>query len=383
MAISYKDVDWGASGRRSLYYAVTIDPFTRTETSLPVEIDVDGTSITYAYETDNHMEATVSLLEGDYHNLPGASEYSFDGMIRIYQQNDIGDFHGEFSLGTFYVSNVSTTSVNGRSERKLTCYGPMWAFTHDSLAQDFVRHAGDNCWDAMTDIVDYDNGKIYAGSGFDTSRTHTVDVFFPVGANRGEALNVYAGWLNAEIVSDTYGYLVVRPYINPKDRESVYTFDSGNSCLYKAGIEWETNRDEPVNRVVAYFSREKKQDDPSKDNYDPYPLSDSCYVDLPDAAEFSYARTGRRRTEAIHVTDPCSHEDLIAQAQRYLDENSSASLYITIEHAGIPWINVGDTVNYYNPYDMESVVDVKCLITEMSISSLSPFCMTKTKMRVL
>lgn len=377
-------IDWGGTGRLTYYTLRLVDPFTLGEVSGDIDIDVDSTSVTYAYETDNHMQATISLSEGDYHNITADGDgYSFDGMVRLYQTVMIGDFSQSYQMGTFYVSNVSTTSMYGRSVRKLTCYGPMWAFTQDVLAQDFVRSAGTNCWDAMTDIVDYDNGHIRAGDGFDTSRTHTVDVWFPVAANRAEALNVYAGWLNSEIVSDMDGFLRVRPYIEPSQREPVFSFDQGNSCIYKAGIEWDTNRDEPVNRVVAYFSRESKQDDPSKDNYDPYPLSDSCYVDLPDSADWSYRRCGRRRTEVLHVTDPCSHEDLVAQAQRYLDSSSAANLYITIEHAGIPWLRVGDVVTYYNSSDMSTIVDNRCVITEMSISRLSPMCMTKTKMRVV
>ena len=377
-AYDERTVDWGQSGRLTYYSVRTVDPFTLAETSNDIEVDDEGTSITYAYETDNHMEATVSLLEGDYHNiLETNSPYAFDGMVRIYQNVQIGSFVQSYSMGTFFVSNVSTSSLYGQSTRRLTCYGPMWAFTQDVLAQDFVRHSGDNCWDAMTDIVDYDNGHIRAGDGFDTNRGHTVDVWFPVGANRAEALNVYAGWLNAEVVSDMDGFIQVRPYRAPADRDVVYTFDQGNSCIYKAGIEWETNRDEPINRVVAYFSRESKQDD------DPYPLADSCYVDLDDSADWSYRRTGRRRTEVLQISDPCSHEDLVAQAQRYLDSSAGAQLYITIEHAGVPWLRVGDCVQYYNTTDMDTVVNNKCLITEMRINSLSPMCMTQTKMRVI
>lgn len=378
-----RTVDWGSSDRTTTYFARTVDPFSLLETSQDIELDAEGTSITYALDTDNHMEATVQLLEGDYHNIAGAGEYNFDGMVRIYETVSMNGWGATYCLGTFFVSNVSTTSLNGRSVRKLTCYGPMWAYSQDVFAQDFVRSAGDNCWDCMTDIVDYDNGHIRPGDGFDVGRTHTVDVWFPVGSNRAEALNKYAGWLNSEIVSDMDGYIVVRPYIEPAGRDPVYTFDTGNCCIYKAGIEWETNRDEPINRVVAWFSRESKQDDPSKENYDPYPLADSVYVDLPDSADWSFRRCGRRRTETLHVTEPCSHEDLEAQAMRALESSSAAALYITIEHAGIPTLRVGDVVQYYNNTDMDTVVSHRCLITEMEIPSLSPMCMTRTKMRVV
>lgn len=389
MAAGLTEADWGAPGRVTTYYCKIVDPFTLIDTSDEIELDLEGTSITYAYESDNHMEATVTFSQGDYHNIVSGGK-TFDGMVRIYQNVVIGDYHGEFSMGTFYVSNLSNSSRLGITSRKLTCYGPMWAMTQDSTIFDFVRHPGDNCWEAMRYICTgggYDNGHIMAEEGFDTSRTHTIEIFFPLATNRAEMLNTYAGWLNGELVSDMQGNIVARPYIPPDQRSVVYTFGIGSSCVYKAGIEFETNRDEPVNRVMAYFSRESKQDDPSKDNYDPYPLSDSVYVDLPESHDFSYEKCGRRRTEVIHVTDPCSHEDLTAQAQRYLDENSTSNLYITIEHAGIPGLRVGDVVRYINGTDQyrtdNGMLDNRCLVTEMSIDGLSPFCMTKTKMRVL
>ena len=377
------NADWGASGRTTSYSATLVDPFSLTETVSPdLELNLEGTSITYAYESDNHMEATIDLLSGDYRTTEG-SRYEMDKMIRIYQTVGIDNEYGTYCMGTFYVSNLSNSSKFGMQKRKLTCYGPMWAFTQDVFARDFNRSAGQNCWDCMTDIVDYDNGHMRPGDGFDTSRTHTVDVWFPIGSNRAEALNKYAGWLNSEIVSDMDGYLRIRPYVAMSARDPVYTFEEGVNCIYLPGIEWETNRDEPINRVVAYFSRESKQDDPSKENYDPFPLSDYVYVDLPDSAEWSYARCGRRRTETLHITDPCSHEDLTATAQRELDEKSHANLYINIEHAGIPWLRVGDCVTYKNSNDFGEALVSKCVITEMSIGSLSPYCMTKTKMKVV
>ncbi len=389
MAAGLTEADWGAPGRTTRYYAKIVDPFTLIDTSEEIELDLDGTSITYAYESDNHMEATVTISEGDYHNIISQGR-TMDGMIRIYQTVTTGSFAGEFCMGTFYVSNLSNSSKYGITNRKLTCYGPMWAMTQDSTIFDFIRHPGDNCWDAMQYICTgggHDNGHIRAGDGFDTGRTHTIEIFFPLGTNRGEMLNTYAGWLNGELVTDMDGTIVARPYIDPWNRPIMYTFDENEGCIYKAGIEFETNRDEPLNRVMAYFSRESKQDDPSKDNYDPYPLSDSVYVDLPDSADYSFARCGRRRTEVLHVTDPCSHEDLQAQAQRYLDENSHSNLYINVEHAGIPGLRVGDVVRYINSRDQyrtePGTFDNRCLVTEMRISKLSPFCMTQTKMRVI
>ena len=148
MAAGLTEADWGAPGRTTRYYAKIVDPFTLIDTSEEIELDLDGTSITYAYESDNHMEATITISEGDYHNIISSGR-TLDGMVRIYQVVGAGDYSGIFCMGTFYVSNLSNSSKFGITNRKLTCYGPMWAMTQDSTIFDFVRHPGDNAWEAM------------------------------------------------------------------------------------------------------------------------------------------------------------------------------------------------------------------------------------------
>ena len=62
----------------------------------------------------------------------------------------------------------------------------------------------------------------------------------------------------------------------------------------------------------------------------------------------------------------------------------SSSLDITIEHAGVPGLMVGDCVEYQNGIDYrDNVMVQKCIVMEMSVSSLSPMCMTQTKLRII
>lgn len=369
MSVDERDVDWGATGRRDEYRAVLVDPFTLQETG-DVELKDGSSSISYSLNTDNQLQATIDLADGDYR------QEGYDRMVRLFHTVTIGGFSREYTMGTFFVSNLTNDSSFGTARRSLTCYGPMWRYTQDVLARDFVRHAGDNVVQCIRDIIQYDGGILTLGDGVDTSKEHTIDIFFEVGKSRAEVLETYASWINCEISTGLDGTIVLKPWMPPGAKEPVYLFEDGRNCVYTHGLTWETNRDEPTNRVVAYFSRESKQDD------DPYPLADSVYVDLPATADFSYERSGRRRTKTLQVQDPCSHEDLTAQAQRYLDENSSATLDIEIEHAGVPFLRVGDVVEYTNRLD-SGVERMRCQILEMSVDSLSPMCMTKTKMRVV
>ena len=86
----------------------------------------------------------------------------------------------------------------------------------------------------------------------------------------------------------------------------------------------------------------------------------------------------------LQVTEPCSHADLQAQAERYLYSCAASYLDITIEHAGVPGLMVGDCVEYQNGIDYrDNVMVQKCIVMEMSVSSLSPMCMTQTKLRII
>ena len=364
-----RNVDWGATGRRDVYSYALVDPFTLSETG-PAQVEAGGASLTWSYDSDNQAQGSIPMRDDDY------QQDGYFRMVRVYDSVTVGEWSSKVALATLFVSNASTESKDRSSSRRLSCYGPMWRFTQDYLDQDFVARVGDNVCDQIRSLIE-DVGGIVRFEGVDMSRTHTRDVFFPLGCNRAETIYTYAGWIGAEVVTEPDGSLLVRPYESFDSRAPVYTFEAGRNCVYLGGIEWETNRDEPRNRVVAYFSRESKQDD------DPYPLADSVTLDLPSSYALSYERCGRRTTHVLQVTDPCSHEDLQAQAQRYMEQSSGAYLDIIIEHVGVPFLRVGDCVDFENEADMEQPFRQRCVVMEMSVQRLGPGCITQSKLRTL
>lgn len=364
-----RDVDWGATGRIDTYSFELVDPFTLAGTGT-TEVKEDSSSISWDYTSENELQATLDMGPGNYR------QGQYDRMVRIHHDVTIGDFHGSYTMGTLFVSNLENSALFGQPDRRLTCYGPWWRHTQDVFVQDFVRHVGDNVVDGIRYLVEVDGGTLRLGPNVPTDRTHSMDFVTATGFNKAEAIRTFAGWIGCEVVTSFDGSLELRAYVPPGEREPVYTFEDGVNCIYLPGVNWSTNRDEPINRVIAYFSREQKQDD------DPYPLSDSVHLDLGPQEDYSYERCGRHRTQVLQVTEPCSHEELTAQAQRVLDERSAAVLHIEIEHAGVPFLRVGDAVRYVNHHDDENPDLVSIgIIEQMEVQSLGPFCMTRTKMR--
>lgn len=363
-----RTVDWGASGREDRYYFTLVDPFTLGETG-SLEVERSSSSLTWSYSSENQLEASLRVARGDYR------QDGYDRMVRVHDVVTIGSFSKDYALGTLFVSNMSAQPLYGHGNRSLQCYGPWWRHTQDYLAYDFSRNPGDNAIDGIRYLVEVDGGTLVIGPGVDEGRQHVTGLHCDAGMNKGEVLRAYAGFVGCEIVTVSDGSLELRAYEAPQSREPVYTFYEGSTCTYLPGYSVESNRDEPVNKVIAYYSRESKQDG------DPYPLSDSVQVYLDPNDEFSFQRCGRNRTLVMQVSQPATHADLTSFAQRLLDERSAASEYITIEHAGIPWLRVGDAVRYVNGTDGDEPVNVIGTIEEMAVSSLTPGCMTRTKLR--
>ena len=148
-----RNVDWGATGRRDVYSFALVDPFTLSETG-QLEAESDGSSLTWSYDSDNQLQGTLDLVGADY------KQDGYFRMVRVYDSVTVGEWSKKVALGTLFVSNVSTTSANHLSSRRLSCYGPMWRYTQDYLAQDFVAHTGDNVCDQIRSLIEEVGGIV-------------------------------------------------------------------------------------------------------------------------------------------------------------------------------------------------------------------------------
>ena len=361
--------DWGASGRVDSYEFRLVDPFTLQETGETVSTIEGESQLSFNYYGDNVATGTIVTDADDIGKL-----------VRVYHTVSVGGEEATEVLGTFFADSSTATAKHRSVRRTHACYSLLYRHNEDSFVQDFARAAGTNIVGELRDIVEADGGHLRTLPGLDAGKQHTVDVWFEIGTNKGEALRTICGWCGWELGVDPYGYVTVGLYTPPQDRAIAYEFEDGESCTYTAGYDFSNTNDKAINRCIAYFSRTSKQDDPGKDNYAPWPLSAATCAARPGRNPFSYQRIGRHRTHVLKVGDACSHDDLAAQAQRYLDENSGAYYSFQIEHAGIPGLRVCDVVRYVNRRDGSKDIDLRLQVAEMQMT-LGRGCMCKTTLR--
>lgn len=366
-------MNWAASGRRDEYSFCLVDPVTLTETGETVDV-VEGGSITYATSADNRITASLGL-----------SNANTDRMIRIKHVITLpgGYQHGE-TLATLFVDGDSATAKYHHVTRDVSLYSSLLHITSDIAPSDFARPAGNNIIQEIKDLVGDGGGKVRVLQGVNTEDKHTIPVWWEVGTSKQKILDDLALWTGCEYGVDADGYITWGKYVEPANRPLAYIFEDGENCVYTAGYQLDHGTADAYNRVVAHFARQSKQDDPSKDNYDPYPLSDSTFVDLPVSHPYSYERLGRRKSYDLKVSDPCDHAALTAMAQRKLDELSNSNPVLVIEHVSVPGLREGDRVQYINSTDPSStnVYSVFAIVEEIQME-LGNGCMCKTKLRCI
>lgn len=357
--------DWGASGRRDTFEYVIVDPFTLEETGETVDAESGG-SITYGYYTDNVYSASLPLIG----TVPSYT------MVRVKHTISFPSGDGvDETLGTFFVTNDTGDALYGKVERSLSGYSTLIRFTEEILTEDFSRKKGYVVTDEVEELVTANGGLIKFGTGVDMTQQHTQSICFEIGTLQSEVLNTIAGWTDCQLGVDEDGYVTWEKYVRPGKKSVVYEFEEGSNCMYKAGYTWTKENDDRVNRVVARYSRETKDED------DDYPLSDHYVADLPSTHAYSYENIGRRVTYDLVLNDPCSHKELKSEAEDYLYDNCGATNYYEIEHPSIPGLWVGDVVTYANSTDGGGVSE-KCMVTQIDME-LSPGCMCKSKLKVI
>ena len=355
--------DWAASGRRDTFSAALVDPFTLQEVA-PLDVDWANTSVEYDYTGDVVASASIRLVDGADYRI-GRKSY----MVRLCDAIELPDGTAhDLVLGTFFCMYDSGTSLHGRNDRTLLGYSCLWRHSQDVLRDDFWRARGYGVVAAIEELVRADGGGFVCMAGVDRSRTFGTDVWFEAGTNKLEAIREMAGWIGCEVMPGGEGSVYLRRNVAPEGKAPSCTFEEGASCLYKAGMEWSSNRSDLVNRVVyVYSSGDETQ---------------TGVADLPATARMSYQNVGYHvtmREESSEMPDG----GVQAEAERLLAENSCEVTPFTVEALLVPGVQVGDVAHYTNSKDWEAPLDVDCQVQQLSVPALVPGLMAQYKLKIL
>lgn len=351
-------IDWGRSGRVDEYECWLVDPFSLEDRG-KVDIDAASSGVTYAYYTDTQYSATIAVLD----------DIAKDSLLRLKHAVTIdGVRYGE-EMGTFFAASKSMTALHGRVSRSMDCYSTLLRHSEDSLIFTHNYYVGDNCAGILQQVVEADGGHLVFGPGAPTSRTHTVNGHWDIGTNKLEMLTTLAGWIGGEISATAHGEVQLDAYTVPSDRPVQWTFEAGRNCIYRPGFTSSEDEGDVYNRALFYYSTDEG--------------AGSAYADLADSSPYSYARMGRHVTYSEQLGETATDGELRDKCTGFLQEHGGGAIYYEIEHAGIPGLKPGMMVRYVNEGDYPTRIDAHCLVTEMSVDSLAPMCMTKTKMRAV
>ena len=354
--------DWEASGRTDTFSACLVDPFTLKEVA-NVGIDPASTSVEWDYEGDVVQSASIKLLDGQDYRIGGKAH-----MVRLKDAVTLpdGTSYG-LTLGTFFCMYASGESLHGRNDRTLSGYSCLWRQSQDLLMNDFYRPAGANVVSAVRDLVAADGGFLTAGAGVDTARAFGNDIWFEAGTNKLDVAKTIAGWIGCEVVPDPDGRALMRPWREPLQAAPSWTFEAGETCLYKAGMSWSSNRSDLYNRVVYVYSS-----------------GDECeraVADLEPWHQMSYENVGYHKTKRVEVSEmPAGGVEAAARSE--LLASSIEQTPIVIDALLVPGLQAGDTVRYVNPDDWERPLDVVAQVSQISVRSLTPGLMVEYKLKI-
>ena len=356
--------DWAATGRKDEFSAVLVDPFTLEEVA-PVEVDWADSSVTFDWEGDHVAGASIKLLDGADYRI-GQKQH----MVRVKDVVTLPDGTSrQMTLGTFFCEFSAGTSLYGREDRSLDCYSCLYRHSRDVLRDDFFR-PGDGTSkvvDAIRSIVEADGGRLALDPSANTWKCFGTDIWFEAGANKLDVLREMAGWVGCELLPDDDGRVLMRASVGTLERDPVYTFDAGAGCVYKAGIDWGTDRADLVNRVIyVYTDGDQTQ---------------TAVSDLPAWAQMSYENVGYHMTRREVVAE-LPEGGLQAACDADLEESSVESNDATFEAVLVPGVRVGDTVRYVNPDDYTEPLDVIGRVVQMDTPSLAPGALTTYKGRI-
>ena len=323
--------DWAASGRRDTYELWAVDPFSLKDISR-VEFEPAQSSLTFAKDSETGASATLRVWAESW------SMAACDRLLRLRHVACVGDTMRAETVGTYFVRDPPATERFGRWAQDLACYSTQLRYTEDVLDDDLYVAAGSKVIPVVAKLAEEVGGTVSVGLRAAEGDTGLrAAKLFRVGESRSETMQTLLALVGCRMSAD----------------------EDGRTLL---------ERD-----LAAYWSRDSLPDPDDGMGY-----AGRVVVDLDRGHRHSYENTGRRSTQLLELTEPCTQAELAARARKTLASLADQPRYVVLSHVGVPGLRVGRAVTL-----RRATGTWKCEVDQMEVDSLGPLMMTRTKLRVL
>ena len=360
--------DWAASGRRDTYELWAVDPFSLKDVSR-VEFEPAQSSLTFAKDSETGASATLRVWAGSWDMA------NCDRLLRLKHVACVGDTVRAETVGTYFVRDPPATERFGRWAQDLACYSTQLRYTEDVLDDDLYVAAGSKVIPVVAKLAEEVGGTVSVGLRAAEGDTGLrAAKLFRVGESRSETMQTLLALVGCRMSADEDGRTLIERDRAASEMEPCYEFEVGQGCVCESPAEWEqVGAGDWKNRIVAYWSRDSLPDPDDGMGY-----AGRVVVDLDRGHRHSYENTGRRATQLLELTEPCTQAELAARARKTLASLADQPRYVVLSHVGVPGLRVGRAVTL-----RRASGTWKCEVDQMEVDSLGPLMMTRTKLRVL
>lgn len=312
-------------------------------------VDLSGSSISMGYYTDTRQQATIKTIN---------SNWKRGSFLKVIHK--IPEWNYSKSLGLFAVQNDDASY--GISEIvPLQCVSMMHLESLDIAAKPWVIAKGANSTTVLKQLLNASMRKYSIASNV-KSGTFKGAYILPAGESALSRYFTICSITGNRLDVNGDGTLTVNPYVAPKNKPVVWTFDlHDEKGIINGGYSRSTNFFELPSRAVVYY---EWQDDYGNVRYI------SQYSDVA-SGELSAATRGYRVVDFYQVDElnPQTAAQALKLAKQRLSVDSAEM--VQWELSNLPYIPLweGDAVNlvvYDGPQRYRGIR--KCLVKSMKLN---------------
>lgn len=291
---------------------------------------IDG-SVNVDMSRAERRNVDLTLLDID-NGLPHSPDgLWYDKIIKPYAGIEVAGVEYVTCLGEFLIDKIdrqnfpNTIQITGRDFAK--------RLGLDLLTQTTAFAAGASYESIIRTIAT--NGGITKFNLSPTGKTTAATFTFERGTERWKVLDDLATAVGNEIFFDNFGYLTLRPFVDPVTAPVSYSFTTGatgNIVSFKKSADDSRLR----NHVIVYGDGTNN------------PLVFAEAENTAVASPTRIARIGRRTyTFASKFID--TNANALEVANRYLKVMALEQYDIGIEAINAPWLEAGDAIEFLDP----------------------------------